>query len=181
MHERALSLAVHAQEVYTFLLITDKDFLHAQRCCAVVDKDVGFEIVLEATEVDVRRTAGAERIVSHKQLAVVESSLVKHYLNACLKHLRHERHRRKFKQARVAMTRNHQSHIYAGKCCRAHGEEHLLSRQEVRRLHVYIVLRLKQYAHISLHDVRPFGNRTARHDLHQAVVVYAPRHRRIVF
>ena len=79
------------------------------------------------------------------------------------------------------MTRNHQSHVYAGKCCRAHGEEHLLSRQEIRRLHVYIVLRLKQYAHISLHDVRPFGYRTARHYLHQAAVLYAPRHRRIVF
>ena len=76
MHERALSLAVHAQEVYTFLLITDKDFLHAQRRCAVVDKDVGFEIVLEATEVDVRRTAGAERVIRNEQFAMIETAFI---------------------------------------------------------------------------------------------------------
>ena len=78
------------------------------------------------------------------------------------------------------MTGHHQANIHSGKRRRAHRKEHRLRRQEIRSLHIHILLRLEQDANIALHDIRPRHNRTARHYLYQTIIVDMDIHRRIV-
>lgn len=63
-------------------LVVEEHLLHAQRHRAVVEEDVRLEIVLEATEIDIGRTAGAERIIADEEFAVVESGGVEQHLHA---------------------------------------------------------------------------------------------------
>ena len=78
------------------------------------------------------------------------------------------------------MARHHEADVHAGESSGAHGEEHGLGGQEVRRLHVDVALCLKQDAHVALHDVGPGRDGAARHHLCQAVVADFPRHRGII-
>ena len=57
-------------------LVVEEHLLHAQCRSLVVDEDVGFEIVLEGTEVDIRGAAGRQRVVAHNQLGMDEPRVI---------------------------------------------------------------------------------------------------------
>ena len=65
-----------------FGFVVEVDFFEAQSHVAVVEEDVGLEVVFKATEVDVGRAAGAKRIVADEQFAVIESGTVEAHFYA---------------------------------------------------------------------------------------------------
>ena len=71
-------------EIDAASLIAHVNVLDAERCLAVVEEYVGLEVVLKAAEVDVGGAACGYLIVGNKQLAVVESLLIKPHFDACL-------------------------------------------------------------------------------------------------
>ena len=151
--------------------VVHKDLLYAESHPAVVDEDVALEIVVEAAEVDIRRTARRQRVVADEQLRVVEAGRIKIHVDAGVDGLLDEGAAGPLNKLGVGMQRNQQLNVDTGQGGRAHGEHYRLGRQEVRRFHVDVALGLEQYAHVALSHLRPLADGAARHDLHDAVVV----------
>ena len=64
------------------LHVVEEYLLHAHGGLAVVEEEVGLEVVFERAEVDVGRAAGAEGVVADEELAVVEAVLIEIHLYA---------------------------------------------------------------------------------------------------
>ena len=96
----------------TVAKVVEEDSLHASRHFFVVEEDVGFEVVLEAAEVDVRRTAGADGIVADEKLGVEESRLVEIDFYASFDDFRKERAACPFHNLGISVERQHESHIH---------------------------------------------------------------------
>lgn len=170
LQERALHEVRHVIHQDALCLIRQVYLLDALRHVLVEEEGIRLEIVLETAEVDVGAAHGAEIVVAHQELAVVEGILIEIYLHARLYRLHQVRAGCPLHQLGVGMAWYHQPNVNPSQGCRSYGEQHRLGWQEVWGLHIYIVLRLEQDAHVALHDVWPRADRTARHDLNQAVV-----------
>ena len=158
-----------------FGFVVEVDFFEAQSHVAIVEEDVGLEVVFKTTEVDVGRAAGAKRIVADEQFAVIESGAIEAYFYAGFESGLGVRSAGPLDDTRIAPGRKHQSDVYTCLTGGAHGEKNGFGGQEVGRLHVDIFLRLEQDAHVALHDVGPGRDRTTRHDLCDAVVANVGR------
>ena len=99
-----------------------------------------------------------------------EARLIEINLDSSLDNLHEVGTRSPLHQFGISMSRHHQSDIHSCQSGCSHGKEHGFGRQEIWTFHIHIAMCLKQDAHIPLHDVRPWRNRTAGHDLRQTVV-----------
>ena len=180
LQERSLHEIRHIVHQDALRLILQINLLDALRHALVEEEGIRLEIVLETTEVDVGAAHGAEIVVAHQELAVVEGILIEIYLHASLHRFHQIRAGCPLHQLGVGMARHHQPNVNPSQCCRSHGKQHRLGWQEVWGLHIYVVLRLEQDAHVALHDVGPWADRTARYYLYQAVVVDRDVYRRII-
>ncbi len=143
---------------------------HAPRQWCVDKEGIGLEVVLEASEVDVRGAAGGNDVVAYHHLGMDESVGIEIHLDTGGNGLADVGAARPIDKDGIGAARQDHLHVYTGQHGGAHGKPDRLGGQEVRGLDVDVATRLEQDAHIALHDLRPLVGGVAGDDLRQTVV-----------
>ena len=69
--------------------IAEEDLAHLLVDIAIVDEEVTFEVVLEASEVEVGRSGCHQVVVDHHRLGMEHTGVVEIHFDACLEALCH--------------------------------------------------------------------------------------------
>ena len=101
---------------------------------------------------------------------MVEPRLIEHHFGSGFDDVGQIGRTRPLHQFRIATSRYHEPHVNARERSRANGKKNGLCGQKIRALHVDIMPRREQNAHIALHDVGPRLYGTARDELRQAII-----------